>query len=435
MQELSLSELNQQIKTTLEGHLAPSYWVVAEIAQLQVNHSGHCYLELVQKEEGKVIAKARATIWAYTFRNISAWFTRTTGGQLAAGMRILANTKVSFHEVYGLSLNIKDIDPSYTLGERERARQQVIQQLTSDGVMDMNKSLELPVVPQNVAIISSATAAGYQDFINQLTHNPYGYHINYQLFAATMQGNSAPDSIIHALHQVHASKKFQLVVLIRGGGSQLDLDCFDNYELCSHLAQFPLPVLTGIGHERDTSIADRVAHTQLKTPTAVAEFILYGFNAFHNKITDLFTSISNIASNYITAEKELIKQLMNDIVLLSHHKISKENTAINTKAQQIVHLVKWNQTRAYNQLTNIEQQIAHTGQLQLNKAHNQLKSLTQKIDLLNPKHLLKRGYALAYKNGKLLRGTRATKGDQIEVITETQQLSTTVTQAKENNHL
>lgn len=248
MQELSLSELNLQIKKTLEEQLAASYWVVAEIAQIQVNHSGHCYLELVQKEDGQVVAKARATIWAYSYRNISAWFEKITGSDLQSGMRILANTKVTYHEVYGLSLNIKDIDPSFTLGEREKARQEVIQKLEADGIMEMNQNLELPIVPQNIAIISSETAAGYGDFINQIDNNSFGFNIHHKLYPASMQGDQAPESIINALHQIIEDESIELVVIIRGGGSQLDLDCFDDYDLCSHIAQFPLPILTGIGH-------------------------------------------------------------------------------------------------------------------------------------------------------------------------------------------
>jgi len=280
MDHLSLLELNKLIQDTLKNNLEPSYWIVAEIGELKVNQKGHCYLELLQNEESKVIARVRATIWSNTYRNLSTWFQGITGQPLAEGMKILANIKISFHELYGFSLNIQDIDASYTIGEKEKIRQEVINQLVNDGVFEMNKELTLPLVPQKVAVISSPTAAGYGDFMQHIDENPYAYRVNTKLYEAIMQGSEAPASIIQALHNVNEIGVYDLVVLIRGGGSQLDLACFDNYELCSHLAQFPLPVLTGIGHERDDTIADMVAHTKLKTPTAVAEFILQGLAAF-----------------------------------------------------------------------------------------------------------------------------------------------------------
>lgn len=413
MQELSLSELNLQIKKTLEEQLAASYWVVAEIAQVQVNHSGHCYLELVQKEDGQVVAKARATIWAYSYRNMSAWFEKITGSDLQSGMRILANAKVTFHEVYGLSLNIKDIDPSFTLGEREKARQEVIQKLEEDGIMDMNKELELPLVPQNVAIISSETAAGYGDFIDQLETNVFGFKIHHQLFAASMQGDQAAESIINALHQILEEESIELVVIVRGGGSQLDLDCFDDYDLCSHIAQFPIPVITGIGHERDTSIADMVAHTQLKTPTAVAEFIIQGFSAYQVNIHDLFATISTFASSLIMKEKEILNQASASIILHTNSTVQSNKANLNTLAQN----------------------IHHYSSFQFSNNHAHLKSIEEKINLLNPKHILDRGYSVIYKNGKTILFEIAMKGDKIEIITAHQNIKSTVDEAIENTKL
>ena len=413
MQELSLSELNLQIKKTLEEQLAASYWVVAEIAQIQVNHSGHCYLELVQKEDGKVVAKARATIWAYSYRNISAWFEKITGSGLQSGMRILANTKVTYHEVYGLSLNIKDIDPSFTLGEREKARQEVIRKLEADGIMEMNQSLELPIVPQNIAIISSETAAGYGDFINQIDNNSFGFSIHHKLYPASMQGDQAPESIINALHQIIEDESIELVVIIRGGGSQLDLDCFDDYDLCSHIAQFPLPILTGIGHERDTSISDMVAHTQLKTPTAVAEFIIQGFGAYQVNIEDLFSTISTIASNHIVKEKEFLNQVSASLIL-------------NTNS-----IVQSNKAK----LNNLVQNIDHYSSFQFSNNHANLKSIEEKINLLNPTSILERGYSLIYKNGKSLPLEIVKKGDKIDIITAHQRLKSTVDEVIKNTEL
>lgn len=411
MQELSLSELNFQIKKTIEEQLDASYWVVAEIAQIQVNSSGHCYLELVQKEEDKVVAKARATIWAYSYRNISAWFEKIAGSNLQSGMRILANAKVTFHEVYGLSLNIKDIDPSYTLGEREKSRQEVIRKLEEDGIMEMNQELELPLVPQKIAVISSETAAGYGDFINQLETNLFGFKVHHQLYAASMQGDKAPESIINALHAIIDNDSIDLIVIIRGGGSQLDLDCFDNYDLCSHIAQFPLPILTGIGHERDTSIADMVAHTQLKTPTAAAEFIINGFSTYQVNIDDLFSTISTIATDHISVEKNNLTQL---------------TSSINIHTNSVLH-------RSKMLLDTISQNISHFSSIQLLKNKTRLLSINEKINLLNPNHLLKRGYSLLMKNNKPV--SKVKKGDKIEIITALQRIQSTVEETTKNNHL
>ena len=413
MQDFTLSELNLQIKKTLEEQLDGSYWVVAEIGQIQVNQSGHCYLELVQKEGSQVIAKARATIWAYTYRNISAWFERITSSPLTSGMKILANAKVTFHEVYGLSLNIKDVDPSYTLGEREKARQEVIKQLETDGIMDMNKGLALPLVPQRIAIISAETAAGYGDFINQLENNPYGYKVHYTLVQAVMQGTKAPESIINALHQIHASNSADLVVLIRGGGSQLDLDSFDDYELCSHIAQFPMPVLTGIGHERDTTIADMVAHTQLKTPTAVAEFIIQGFAAYQIQIEDYFNTIRNITTAHLAIEKERLPALQ----------------------ASIKHSVEFQLHRQNMQITSTFESIKYLAKSQLQVAKNSLSTTEQKINLINPQHILQKGYAMVYKNGKPIGNKVVKKGDIIETITYQQKINSTVNTTKKNNNI
>jgi exodeoxyribonuclease VII large subunit len=278
MEHLSLYELNKKISEALANNLEPSYWVVAEIGQIQTNRKGHCYLELVEKEDDQIKAKTRATIWSYTYRNLSTWFEGITGQSLKAGMKILFNATIQYHEIYGFSLNIRDIDAQYTLGERAKKRQEIIERLREDGVFEMNKELRLPTVPQNIAVISSETAAGFGDFMDQIVGNDYGYEVEIELFNAVMQGEEAASSIIDAMHQVFENiGNYDLLVIIRGGGATLDLDCFDNYDLGSHVAQFPIPVITGIGHERDETITDMVAHTKMKTPTAVAEFIISGF--------------------------------------------------------------------------------------------------------------------------------------------------------------
>ena len=274
-QHITLRELQRRVKSALEGQFALPLWVSAEISEIKVNYSGHCYLELVEKggDNGVPTAQARAVVWRSNYPRIAGYFEAETGQRLAAGIKILAKALVTYHELYGFSLQITDIDPSYTLGDMERQRQQTIAQLQQEGVWDMNREAPMPAVVQRVAIVSSANAAGYQDFCKELARSPYRFELT--LFDAFMQGEAAEESIIEALCNVAARpEKFDAVVLIRGGGSRSDLNCFNAYRLCTHVAQFPLPVLTGIGHDKDTSVADMVAHTALKTPTAVAGWLV-----------------------------------------------------------------------------------------------------------------------------------------------------------------
>lgn len=274
-QHITLRELQRRVKSALEGQFALPVWVSAEISEIKVNYSGHCYLELVEKggDNGVPTAQARAVVWRSHYPRISGYFEAETGQRLASGIRILAKVLVSYHELYGFSLQITDIDPSYTLGDMERQRQQTIAQLQQDGVWDMNREATMPAVVQRIAIVSSANAAGYQDFCKELDKSPYRFSLT--LFDAFMQGAAAEESIIEALCSVAARMEdFDAVMLIRGGGSRSDLNCFNAYRLCAHVAQFPLPVVTGIGHDKDTSVADMVAHTALKTPTAVAGWLV-----------------------------------------------------------------------------------------------------------------------------------------------------------------
>ena len=274
-QHITLRELQRRVKSALEGQFALPLWVSAEISEIKVNYSGHCYLELVEKggDNGVPTAQARAVVWRSNYPRIAGYFEAETGQRLAAGIKILAKALVTYHELYGFSLQITDIDPSYTLGDMARQRQQTIAQLQQAGVWDMNRAAPLPAVVQRVAIVSSANAAGYQDFCKELARSAYRFELT--LFDAFMQGEAAEESIIEALCNVAARpEKFDAVVLIRGGGSRSDLNCFNAYRLCAHVAQFPLPVVTGIGHDKDTSVADMVAHTALKTPTAVAGWLV-----------------------------------------------------------------------------------------------------------------------------------------------------------------
>lgn len=401
MEHLSLYELNKTISEVLTKNLEPSYWVVAEIGQLQTNQKGHCYLELVEKEDNQIKAKTRATIWSYTYRNLSTWFQGITGQSLKAGMKILFNATIQYHEVYGFSLNIKDIDAQYTLGERARKRQEVITQLQEDGIFDMNKDLDLPFVPQRLAVISSETAAGYGDFMDQLNANEFDYDLQVELFNSVMQGDQATASIIASMHQVfERTKQFDLLIIIRGGGASLDLDCFDDYDLGTHIAQFPIPVITGIGHERDETIADMVAHTKLKTPTAVAEFVISGCRNFELKLNEKFSLLANVLQQRIERENTALDQLIFKFQRSSQQKLFDQNSRLKTLSS----LLDYNHQKALKnhelKLDEWQKVLSKKPAQHIQHQDNLLDHLLKELSVLDPENVLKRGYSITMIDGK-----------------------------------
>ncbi len=417
--QLSLAELSQLIKKTLDAQLEPSYWVVAEVGELRMNHSGHCYMELIDKQDDKLVAKLKATCWSYAYRTISVWFEQTTGQPLAPGMKILANVVVQYHELYGLSLNVRDIDPNYTLGERARRRQEIINRLIQDGVYDMNRQLSLPTVPQRVAVISSPTAAGWGDFINQLIPNPYKYRFEVKLFRAVMQGDGAESSIIQALEQIYAQEDaFDLVVLIRGGGAQTDLDCFDNYNLAAHLAQFPLPILTGIGHERDETIADLVAHTKLKTPTAVAEFLLSGLRSFEESFLSLAEHIFSYSFDYLEEQGRQLEYYGKSIKtqsLFAFRQSRQKTELLSNSLQKGSFLLLKEKHKQLDTLQLSWQRCLTAG---IKNQQLRLSHLQKTVELLKPENTLKRGYSITYANGQLVKNTSSLQeGDELRTRT------------------
>ena len=266
-ESLTLYDLQRMVRGALESRFSDPIWISAEISELKLNSSGHCYLNLVEKGlgGGTPRAEARAMIWRSAYTSISKTFEMATGSQLCSGLKVLVRVAVTFHETYGYSLQIIDIDPSYTLGDVERRRRETIDMLISDGVWDMNRELPISRPVLRIAIVSSATAAGYRDFMRELQRSIYRFQTT--LFESTMQGDGGEDSVICALEEIAANEeKFDAVAIIRGGGSTSDLALFDSYRIASHVAQFPLPIVTGIGHDKDVSVTDMVAHTHCKTP-------------------------------------------------------------------------------------------------------------------------------------------------------------------------
>lgn len=439
-ESLSLYELNNHVKSGIRELFPDTYWVVGEVSELNINQSGHCYLELIEKktDSEQIIARAKATIWAFTFRMLRPYFESVTGQRFASGIKIMVQVSIEFHEVYGYSLNIKDIEPTFTVGDLSRKRQEIIQRLQEEGVFDLNKELEMPVVPQRIAIISSETAAGYGDFIDQLTQNRAGYKFTLKLFQAYMQGEEAEQSIINALERIFEDiAKFDLVVIIRGGGSQAELNCFNSYWLCYHITQFPLPVITGIGHERDETIADMVAHTSLKTPTAVAEFIINAVSEFDSYLEEMKTKTIDLASVQLESWKDETERFSRNIVSIVKLRMSREDQKIQTLTLLSRNSLKGYLQKNYQKLNIVQDQVTYKlhsyfqnqkirmagaqkniilqckAFLKEEKTH--LEKLENANHLLDPVHIMKRGYTLTFSNGVLIKRVSQLKpGDKIE---------------------
>lgn len=311
METLTLFELNSRVREAIETSLPGEYWVQAEMSSVHVNAAGHCYIELVQKlREGGMIAKARATIWATRFRMLRPYFEQATGQAFAAGISVQLLVTVEFHELYGLSYVVEDIDPTYTLGDMARRRREILMRLEEEGTIDLNKELPMPLLTQRVAIISSETAAGYGDFCHQLASNTWGFVFRTKLFPAVMQGDAVEPTVIAALDAIAAEQElWDVVVIIRGGGAASDLVGFDTYELAANCAQFPLPIITGIGHERDSTVLDAVANTSVKTPTAAAEFLIAQMVAAAERLEQLTEALASGITARINVERQRLQTL------------------------------------------------------------------------------------------------------------------------------
>ena len=428
MTHLSLFELTCLIKTELEKNLEPSYWVVAEISDLKVNAKGHCYIELVEKEGSFVSAKIRANIWAYTYRNLSGWFEAITHTTLQPGIKILLNATVQYHELYGMSLNIKDIDPNFTLGERARKRQEVIQRLKDEGIFDMNREIPLPLVPQRVAIISSETAAGYGDFMSQISDNGRAFKLHTRLYASLMQGDQAPKEIISALLKINDQiSNYDLVVIIRGGGSQIDLDCFDDFELTSHIAQYPLPIITGIGHERDETISDLVANTRLKTPTAVAEFLISGFERFEERLNEMAYRIEKSGLQQLQHAQHTLTNTVHELQSATKSVIYNAEKQIDQRGLILKYSIHDFFKSEKRKVDNFETPLHKAKNQRLIEAHKRLTNLEKQLGLLHPDAVLKRGFTMTLLKGKMIPLNMEFKGgEEIETITAQQKIVSTV---------
>ena len=299
---LTLYSLNSLVRAAVADGLPSAYWVTGELSEVRETQAGHCYIELVERDEAtqEMVAKARGTIWARIYSLLKPYFLEQTGERFAAGLKVLLKVTVVFHELYGFSLDVCDIEPAYTVGDIARRKQMILNRLAAEGVLNLNKELPFPLLPQKVAVISSSFAAGYGDFCDQLQNNPYGFVFYPQLFAAPMQGNKVEEGVIAALDRIAQNADFwDVVVIIRGGGATSDLGCFDTYDLANNCAQFPLPIITGIGHQRDDTLVDAVAHTRVKTPTAAAELLIHALAAQNAALEDVREALAASARGIV----------------------------------------------------------------------------------------------------------------------------------------
>ncbi len=416
---ISLLELNQLIKEKLADAFPTTVWVRAEISEFRENANGHCYLELIDKEEknDRIAAKMKAMIWSSTYKMLKMYFESTTGETLDAGLKILAACSVEFHEVYGINLVLHDIDPTFTLGEMAIRRLQLLKQLEEEGMLNMNKQLPFAMVPQRIAVISSATAAGYGDFLDQLHANRFGYVFYARLFPAVMQGEQTERSVIAALDAVFAEvKHFDVVVILRGGGAVADLSSFDRYLLALHCVQFPLPVLTGIGHLRDDTLIDHVAYASLKTPTAVAEFLIDKIDQAHQL---LLQAADKLAENAMSIHESKALQLQNIVRALPSVLLGR--TAV--QKMELSKKLSFLQRIAMQQTANRKQMLSRTSSLvlsvvnkQLSTHHHVLQLMENQLTYANPLSILEKGYCLASLNGKRIYSKNSIQqGDVLEI--------------------
>ena len=390
---ITLFELNRLVREAIEDALPMEYWVEAELSECRESR-GHCYMELIQKDEQTAtpIAKASAKCWANKWLTIRPYFERTTGQQLHAGMKVLLQVYPQFHEAYGFSWIVTDIDPTYTLGDMARKRQEIIQKLKAEGVFDLQKELQLPVFCQRIAVISSQTAAGYGDFCNQLADNPYGFKFETQLFPAIMQGEGVEQSIISALEQIY-DMPFDCVVIIRGGGATSDMSGFDTLALAENVANFPIPIITGIGHERDESILDMISHTRVKTPTAAAALLIDHLKG----VLETIEGAQSMISHYV------------------QQKLSIANSQLSIISEAIPRLFSIVKTRQEAKIAALYTRLPMLIERRFTSERHRLQLMDEKLKALDPTLLLARGYSITMHNGRAVKdASQLPPGAEIE---------------------
>lgn len=423
---LSLLELNQLLAEVIEVGMPREYWVEAEISELRVVR-GHCYIDLIEKSEGTntPIARASAKCWQNTWSVISPYFEKVTGQRLCSGMNVLMLVSANFHPAYGFSWIISDIDPTYTLGDMARKRQAIIDQLKREGVFDLQKGLSLPLFCQHIAVISSANAAGYGDFVDQLESNAHGFRFVTQLFPATMQGEGVEQSIIAALNNIYETfltsdeTAPDCVVIIRGGGATSDLSGFDTLALAENVAQFPIPVITGIGHERDESILDMISHTRVKTPTAAAALLIDHLKRVWDYLQEAQGVLETNARQRMDLEQMRLQRAAQKIPPLFSLFKERQERRIDSMMRDMIAAAQRSISDDMHKLETLESVIKPMLELRVTGEMHRLQMLGQRVSSLDPDLLLKRGYSITLHEGKIVRDASQLKhGDKIETRVE-----------------
>ena len=413
---LSLYELNALVRQSVRLSMPDAYWVQAELSDVRTNYSGHCYLEFVQKDpkSNALLAKARGIVWSNVFRELKPYFERETGQAFVAGLKVLVRVTVDFHELYGYSLTVSDIDPTYTLGDMAKRRREILQRLEEEGVLTLNKELELPELTQRIAVISSPTAAGYGDFCDQLERNAFGFVFYTKLFPAVMQGEQVEASIIRALNRINAGHgRWDVVVIIRGGGATSDLSGFDTYELAANCAQFPIPIITGIGHERDDTVIDKVAHTRVKTPTAAAEFLINHLRETADRLEAYASFFYQEVPSWLGEQKERLDRFVARIPARVQMRIQNEGFRQERLVKR-VHLAWQARMMRETYRLQLDGRLNVALQSRLQREGGRLQLLEQQVKAASPELLLQKGYSITLKNGKAVTDASALHpGDEV----------------------
>ena len=437
-EKLSLTELQLIIRDTLYISLPQMFWVVAEISEININSSGHCYLELIEKhpDEKNVRSRIKGIIWSSRYGFIKSFFENITGESLAGGLKILVRAKIEYHELYGLSLIISDIDPSFTIGEMALKRQLIIKRLEEEGIFTMNRDINFPVLPQRIAIISSKKAAGYSDFINQLKGNSYGYVFYTALIETPMQGSETEQGVINALDRIAVNYElFDLVVIIRGGGSQSDLSWFDSYNIAYHVTQFPIPVVTGIGHDKDISVTDMVANKSLKTPTAVADYIIDCMATAENQLNEMSSEIVDLARVIIDNNNNIIEKFRIKLFPLTKIMISATKEKLTGKIMAIINVIREQTYKAGVLTSNHSSRLISSSRVLSSGRMKSVERFRQELmssslnslginktmvmagenilNMLNPENVLRRGYTITSMNGRIIKSRTLLKKDDV----------------------
>lgn len=400
---LSLLELNNRIARLVQSPLTTNVWVTAELSDVAVRR-GHCYMELLQKDDqGNQVAKARAVIWANNFSYLNSQFLSATGHNISTGLKLLVKASATLHPIYGLSLVITAIDPDYTMGDLLRRRREIIERLRREGILDMNRELPLPEIPRNIAVISAPGAAGYGDFINQLYHNPYRLRFHHRLFPAVMQGESAPASIIAALNAVASDDhEWDCVVIIRGGGATSDLQCFESYDLAANIAQFPLPVIIGLGHERDITLLDSVANQRVKTPTAAAELLIDLASRALALIDNLAQTIVTTASGVIAACKEQLSYYNGILPVAPVNALHNASGRLSRAGMALSGISSRRIAPRFARLEALSTSLQAASRTAIERAATRLDSRQQLVAALSPQAVLNRGYSITRASGQVV---------------------------------